>query len=129
MMGFKKDIPMTELAYTTGRFRDKKKRSFVTLWKPSDHGNIHVILRGRDAENAKLRIYDRDKGLCQLRVSKHCLGKILLETCDLEHRKGGTADRCWCDENMRISCRPCHIIKDGRQPRFGSKGEADVHPD
>ena len=113
MRGFKKDIAETKVAYEVGRFRDKKRRSFFTLPKG---GQPHVILRGVDVEDARHRIYERDQGMCQLKLSKHCLGKMSFETCELEHLMGGTADRCWCDHNLRIACRPCHIIKDGRHP-------------
>lgn len=111
--GFKRDEEETRLAYERGHFTDPKKRSFVTLPKL---GKSHIILAGPDVEAARLRIYERDMGECQLKLSKHCLGKVSYELCHLEHLKGGNADRCWCDHNLRISCEPCHIVKDGRQP-------------
>lgn len=114
--GFKRDV-----VDSGGMFFDK--RSFISLPKPSDHGPIHFILYGKDVTNVRCKIYARDRGRCQLRISKHCTGERVIgfENCHLEHRLGGLSQRCWCDANLRISCPSCHIIKDGRYPRWTSK--------
>jgi hypothetical protein len=113
--GFKRDEPETKVAYEIGRFHDAHKRSFVTLPK---RGESHVILAGVDVLEARLRIYERDKGRCQLRASADCKGWVNWNEAELEHKMGGNADRCWCDHNLRISCRPCHVQKHGREPRW-----------
>jgi len=106
------------LGAETRSFLDK--RSFVSLPK---NGMAHEILYGRDVMLRRMEVYKRDRGMCQLRLSKHCTRRLEYETFDLEHERGGLCERCWCLHNLRASCRPCHIIKDGRQPRW-SRHEA-----
>jgi hypothetical protein len=79
--------------------------------------NGHVYLHGRDVEIVRLRIFERDNGICQLRLPG-CKGRADWEWGDLEHEQGGLGlKRCWCDHNLRWSCKPCHRKKDGRFPR------------
>lgn len=120
MRGFKRDNFETRLAYAAGHFRDKKKRSFISLPKASEHGTVaHQIVRGDDVGPLREAIFKRDGGLCQLRLSKWCLVRMSFEgDWHLEHRVGGDADRCWCAVNLRVSCAPCHIIKTNREPRW-----------
>jgi|SRR5579859_7359 len=88
---------------TAANFLDR--RSF---W----HRNGHVYLKGKDASAARDRISMRDRGICQLQL-EGCRG--LAWRGELEHKQGGFGlQRCWCDHNLRWSCKPCHAKKHGR---------------
>lgn len=88
--------------------------------------NGHVYLFGKDVGIARLRIFERDKGQCQLRL-EGCSGLADWDFGDLEHEIGGLGlQRCWCDHNLRWSCKSCHRLKDGRYPRSDRKERANA---
>jgi 5-methylcytosine-specific restriction endonuclease McrA len=99
-------------------------RSFVgqRIHPGTAHNCIYV--RGDDVEQVRRRIYDRDGGRCTLKIQ--CAGAKVLpfdgtvwERWHLEHEVGGLGlSRCWCDENLRGTCNPCHRLKDKRDPRW-----------
>jgi len=83
--------------------------------------NGHVYLRGKDVGIARLRIYGRDKGHCQLRL-EDCEGFADWDNGELEHEVGGLGlQRCWCDHNLRWSCGNCNARKHGRFPRWSKR--------
>jgi len=101
------------------------KRSYVHASRVHP-GTSHrcQYLAGDDVAQIRRVIYDRDNHRCQLRLV--CTGVqplpfegSIYERAHLEHEKGGNGlQRCWCHENVRISCYACHVVKDGRQPRW-----------
>lgn len=108
----KRDVQRTAEA----KFKDKR-----SYW--SREGHLYV--RGKDVGPVRDRIFERDRGICQLRISWACWGAMDKGMCHLEHLVGGLGlKRCWCDHNLRISCPPCHRIKDGRAPRWTPRGNA-----
>jgi hypothetical protein len=82
------------------KFQDK--RSYWT------HAG-HEFLFGDDVRQRRAEIFERDKGLCQLKVSKDCI-RYPGWYGHLHHIKGGnTDDRCWDKENLLWVCRHCHV--------------------
>jgi hypothetical protein len=56
----------------------------------------HQYLFGDDVTQRRSEIYERDKGMCQLRISKRCIAYPGWHG-HLHHVEGGnTDDRCWC---------------------------------
>lgn len=104
------------------QFVDRDSYVSFRLHPGTDHPCIY--LAGDDVLQARRRIFDRDKHKCSLRLV--CKGIEILpfegsiyDRGHLEHLNGGDgADRCWCDENLRLACYGCHVVKDGRQPRW-----------
>lgn len=96
----------------------KDKRSYVGFRVHPGTSHCCVYLKGVDAREAKLRIYQRDEGKCF-----RCGEWVCISFADLEHEVGGDSrERCWCDENLRIADGRCHRIKDGRNVRLGRIG-------
>lgn len=116
---FKKDPVATAAA----GFLDK--RSYKSFHIHSTTGQPCQFLKGKDVEAIRWKIYCRDEGRCQLRIE--CDGLLTLpyegewwKRAHLEHEKGGSASqRCFCEQNLRISCPACNFAKHGREPRFG----------
>ena len=52
----------------------------------------------------RLRIYTRDKGLCEA-----CGGAVALTDCDVDHRLALWLSGRDDDANLRVMCRPCHV--------------------
>lgn len=56
-------------------------------------------------EQTRIRIWERDSGLCQ-----HCSEATALEACHIDHiRSGRLASNG--DNNLRVLCRRCHILR------------------
>lgn len=110
--GGKKDIAVTRLLRENCIFVDDD--SFVSHPRIHD-GSIHLYLAGEDMVEQRKRIYMRDRGVCQLKISSaECRSRngyaMLSSECELDHRKGGV-DRCDCRHNLQIVCAPCHRQK------------------
>jgi hypothetical protein len=71
--------------------------------------NGHVYLHGKDVEIVRLRIYERDNGICQLRLPG-CKGRADWDYGgEMHHIKGGLGlQRCSCDHNLQWVCFSCH---------------------
>lgn len=90
------------------------------------HNNGHIFLFGRDVEIARLRIYERDRGICQLKL-EGCKGFSDWDFGELEHEQGGFGlQRCWCDHNLRWSCGSCNARKHGRFARWTKHSDVAV---
>lgn len=103
----KRDLLATKLAYKDGVFLDAKKRSYVgsNLHPGTDH--LCWYLKGVDASLQRDRVFERDKGKCQV-----CGAYYGIEWGECHHLKGGLGkQRCWCMENLAWSCPKCHRSK------------------
>ncbi len=78
-----------------------------------DRGSRHERGYGNEWDKTRLRILERDGGLCQI-----CLSKGVVNPCarkkygaQIDHKvpkaEGGTDD----DENLQTACVPCHKEK------------------
>lgn len=120
MRGFKRDHPATNVAYGSGRFRDKTKRSFLSQPKDSDHGCVaHELLRGVDRSARREEVFWRDKGICF-----YCEVETTLsdggEMCHKNHKAG---KKCDCHANVHWGHHDCHMKADhdeARLPRLKS---------
>jgi hypothetical protein len=115
--GAKRDLAVTLMLFENGFFLDK--RSFVSM-------DAHLYLEGEDLTRQRERIYSRDAGWCKLENSPECHNKrgssMGREEFDLDHRQGGLTERCDCDHNLQVACKPCHRLKHVR-PRFTTSEE------
>jgi hypothetical protein len=82
-----------------GYFQDK--RSFISL--PGDDGESHVFLKGRDWEDQKSRVWQRDKGHCKI-CGFFCDGCFADPDHIIKRSKGGSDDI----GNLRTVHRTCH---------------------
>jgi hypothetical protein len=93
-------------------------RSFVALWKHPGTNHPCVYLFGVDKGPQRRKIFERDKGRCQLETPA-CKGYQGWDRGQWHHIKGGRGNQhCDCLENALWSCGPCHRQKHVR-PRFG----------
>jgi 5-methylcytosine-specific restriction enzyme A len=74
-------------------------------------GNRHQRGYGADWDHRRLRILERDAGLC---CPCRAIGRLTLGR-EVDHKvpkaRGGTDD----DENLQTICRPCHKSKTGAE--------------
>lgn len=65
----------------------------------------------RTKRTIKLRVWRRDKFICQLRTSDDCIKKLDLGNATVDHilatANGGTDDL----DNLTTACRPCNLQK------------------
>lgn len=87
---------------------ETRKREFLDH-RSHVHNNGHIYLFGRDVQIVRLRIYERDKGICQLRLA-NCKGFADWDSGgEMHHLNGGLGlQRCWCDHNLAWVCFSCH---------------------
>ena len=76
-------------------------RSFVSRPWFND-GTVHVYLKGADASAARTRTMERYKGKCAL------CGAVVGTSGEMDHILNGPTKRCWCENNLRWLCKPCH---------------------
>jgi 5-methylcytosine-specific restriction endonuclease McrA len=84
-------------------------------------------------------VYERDKGLCQLRLHKDCtkdrklpFNGSLFVRAHLVHIKSRGAGGSWEPDNLLIGCPSCHLISVHSQgkripARSAKKGTGDDH--
>jgi hypothetical protein len=101
--GFKRCEAETREAYETGKFTDRKKRSFIG--RRSD-GTQHLLLAGEDKSRTRDEIFERDKGICTLCPVPHYVGKIHGEWDHVRHMPW---ERCDCPSNGRVACKRSHV--------------------
>jgi hypothetical protein len=104
--GFKRDELSTRKMYELKAFRDKKKRSFISLPKPTPHGEVHELLAGIDRSNRRIEIYELEEGTCF-----YCKGPADLsgDMCHVEH---GAGKKCDCLGNVHWGHHSCHMKTD-----------------
>ncbi len=116
MRGFKRDEQATAAAYEWGIFLDKKKRSFVSLPKKSDHGFIaHNLLAGIDRSDLHDEVRDDAQDICFYCGMKAYDG----EMCHKNHKAG---KKCDCLANVHWGHHDCHMKSDhsNREVRLGT---------
>lgn len=99
------DRPVSRLMYREGLFVDS--RSFVSL-PDGDDSESHLFLFGKDWERQKERVWERDKGICQL-SGQRCGDREADADHILKRSKGGSDDMA----NLRTVRRAPH---DARHP-------------
>jgi len=67
------------------------------------------VAERRQITEARIRLYERSQGLCEMRISPKCWGQITwrtMHTCHVVSRgRGGQ----WDLENLEAACPECHI--------------------
>jgi 5-methylcytosine-specific restriction endonuclease McrA len=72
----------------------------------------------RHITEARIQLYERSGGMCELRLSPKCLVQVIFETMHMCHvvsrARGGT----WDLDNLKAGCPECHIgwLHNGGKP-------------
>jgi hypothetical protein len=103
--GFKRDIAETKHAHEIKLLKDR--RSFISLPKPSEHGDIHHLLAGVDVGPTRRLVFLRDAGMC-----RWCGQFVSEEFGDMCHRENKTGKRCDCLANLYWAHHGCHFQHD-----------------
>ncbi len=102
--GFKRDHYETEKAYREGRFKDKRKRSFIGR---APDRTTHELLDGEDKSNRYREVMEASRGLCQGCGKPHYVGSLG----EWDHIQGGLSGRCDCLHNSQWVCVAFHRKK------------------
>ena len=112
------DREATAAAYADGRFKDKKKRSYI---RPD--GRVYRF--GVDVEPLRREVFQRSNGFCEMPLrgvlNGLCNRNIFWETFELHHEPPKSRGGDDSPEGTRASCRRCHVQRHGRVLRFGER--------
>ena len=90
------------------------ERSFVSL-------DGHEYLYGDDIGDRRREVYERAKGVCEVRTSPHCQKAARWIDGEMHHKQGGLVGRNDDMENLLWSCLPCHRFEHkDRSPQFSN---------